>query len=283
MKQIFLIIALLLFAMSAQAETEASPGSPSALDAISTHKINYFVLNREPRDEQAQVKFQLSVKYKLFNYERQAGTGSIAPYFAYSQKSLWNVGRESMPFEESNYNPEFFLTYQVDGRWGDTILRSIVLSPYEHESNGVAGPDSRSWNRRYILLRTGFFPSAAADDGEDRAEFFLKLWHASGCSDQDAYLRAQGSPDRFLDYAGRGEAGIVVRDVLISGGWGNRLNVTTRIFRDRNKSSYNIEYIQKIKRWNVRPYYQYWYGYNETLLRFDRFERRRFLGLSFPY
>ncbi len=259
-----------------------SEGKPSPLSA---YKINYFTANSIPTDSDAQIKFQISAKYRVFNWEGRVPGGTISPYFAYSQKSLWNYGESSKPFEESNYNPEFFVDYRTDSQYGDFMLRNIIFSPFEHESNGLDGTQSRSWNRAYIAVRTGLYPIEEDGTGSplDRIELVLKLWHAWGYSDQDAHLRSIGSSSKFLDYAGRGEVELTVRNILLRGAWGNQVNVTTRIFHDGDKNSVNFEYLQKIKNWHIIPYFQYWYGYNETLLRFDQLERRTFVGLAFGY
>ncbi len=165
---------------------------------------------------------------------------------------------------------------------GSFSLRDIILSPFEHESNGLAGPDSRSWNRLYAAARLGFWPleqqCEEETEHEDHVELNVKAWHAFGYSDQDAYLRSLGSTENFLDYEGYGEVNLALRDIIIEGGWGNRLDLTSKI---GGKENYEIEYQQMIPRLNFSPYIQYWYGYNETLLRFDRFGRRLFIGVSF--
>ena len=53
----------------------------------------------------------------------------------------------------------------------------------------------------------------------DKALLDVKLWRASNYSDQDDYLQSIGSQDKFLDYMGRGEIGISVRNFL----WGGSL------------------------------------------------------------
>ena len=273
-------------AAGSQKKEAADQGKPAERPSpLSAHKINYFTANRIPTDSEAQIKFQISAKYRIFNWEGRVPGGTISPYFAYSQKSLWNYGKPSKPFEESNYNPEFFADYRTDRRYGDFILRNVIFSPFEHESNGLDGIQSRSWNRAYIAVRTGLYPieGDGAVSPHDRIELVLKLWHAWGYSDQDAYLQSIGSTEKFLDYAGRGEVELTARNILLKGAWGNQVNVTTRIFHDLDKNSFNFEYLQKIKNWHIIPYFQYWYGYNETLLRFDRLERRTFVGLAFGY
>ncbi len=251
---------------------------------ISTYKINYFALNNLPNNDKAQVKFQLSVKYKFINRDISVGGRPLALYFAYSQISLWNVGQSSKPFEESNYNPEAFLNYGANITRGSVTLRDIILSPYEHESNGLAGPQSRSWNRVYAAVRVGFLPITKQCDDDstqkDHVQLKVKVWHAYGFSDEDAYLQSIGSNRTFLDYEGYGEVKVALRDILVQGDWGNRIDMTSKI---GGKQNFEFEYQQKIPSLNFTPYFQYWYGYDETLLRFDRYGRRAFLGVSFVY
>ncbi len=210
-------------------------------------------------------------------------------YFAYTQKSLWNVGQQSMPFEESNYNPEVFLDYPVNAViTGRIKLRNIVICPLEHESNGLADVQSRGWNRQYVLIKIGLESKEklAVTNSflSDKALLYLKLWKASGYSNQDDYLRSIGSNDTFLDYRGRGELGVSLRNFLWGGSLLNhQLDVKMPVFRDKRNNSYEFEFRQQLPNMNFALYLQYWYGYGETLLRFDQFGRRGFAGLAFSY
>ena len=257
---------------------------------VSSHKVNYFAVNHWPGNENAQLKFQISMKFRVLEPNLYILKYNLFPaYVAYTQKSLWNIGQQSMPFEESNYNPEFFLDYPVNAVIvGRFTLRNIVISPIEHESNGLAGDQSRSWNRQYVLIRFGLESKAKLEVTNsflsDKALFYVKLWHAYGYSEQDAYLRSIGSNDTFLDYMGRGEIGVSVRNFL----WGgslrdHQLDIRTPIFHDKRKNSFEYEFRQQLPNMNFALYLQYWYGYGETLMRFDQFGRRGFVGLSFSY
>lgn len=257
---------------------------------VSTHKVNYFSINHWPGNNNAQVKFQISMKFRVLEPNLYVLKYNIFPaYFAYTQKSLWNVGQHSGPFEESNYNPEFFLDYPVNAVIiGRFKLRNIVLSPIEHESNGLAGVQSRSWNRQYVLIKFGLESKEKLEVTNsflaDKALMYVKLWKASGYSDQDAYLQSIGSNDTFLDYMGRGELGISVRNFFWEGSLrDHQLDIKTPIFRDKRKNSYEFQFRQQFPKTNFALYLQYWYGYGETLLRFDQFGRRGFVGLSFSY
>jgi phospholipase A1 len=273
---------------SLQVENGKQQGNDSSFcdkgSPISTYKINYVTLNNLPNNDNAQVKFQFSIKYKFLDRDIPVGGRPLALYLAYSQKSLWNVGQDSKPFEESNYNPEVFFNYNANITWGPIVLRDIILSPYEHESNGLEGPQSRSWNRLYAAVHLGALPMTeqCEDDSmqKDHVSLTMKVWHAYGYSDQNTYLRTIGSNKTFLGYEGYGEVNLVLKDIIVQREWGNRIDVTSKI---GGKQNFEFQYQQKIPSLNFSPYIQYWYGYNETLLRFDRFGRRTFVGVSFVY
>jgi outer membrane phospholipase A len=90
-------------------------------------------------------------------------------------------------------------------------LRNIVISPIEHESNGLVGVQSRSWNRQYVLIKFGLESREKLEITNsflsDKALLHVKFWYAWGYAGQDAYLQSIGSNDKFLDYRGRGAIG----------------------------------------------------------------------------
>ena len=257
---------------------------------VSANKVNYFSIHQWPGNNNTQIKFQISIKFRVLEPNLYVLKYNIFPaYVIYTQKSLWNVGRKSMPFEESNYNPEFFLDYPINAViLGRFKLRNLVFSPIEHESNGLPGIQSRNWNRQYVLIRLGLESKEKLETKNaflsDKALLYVKLWRAVGYSDQDDYLHSIGKNNKFSDFMGRGEIGISIRNFLWRGSFRNhQLDIKTPIFRDSSKNSYEFEFRQQVPNMNFALYLQYWYGYGETLMRFDRFGHRGFVGLSFSY
>lgn len=272
-----------------ESQQSADPGKKRN-SPVSAHKQNYFSLNRWPGNENAQLKYQISMKFQVLKPNLYVLKYNLFPaYVAYTQKSLWNINQESRPVEESNYNPEIFLDYPVNATIvGRLKLRTVVISPLEHESNGLAGLQSRSWNRQYVLIKFGLESKEKLEVTNsflsDKALVYVKLWHASGHSAQDDYLRSVGSSDKFLDYMGQGEIGAGVRNFLWRGSLkDHQLDIKTPIFRSKRKNSYRFEFRQQLPNMNFALYLQYWYGYGETLLRFDQFGCRGFAGLAFSY
>ena len=110
---------------------------------LSENEPMYFVVGAH---ERWNARFQLSFKYRLFDYD--AGFGRDAPwltglYFAYTQTSLWDLESESAPFFDTSYRPSLFWRWlRTDERtWIDGVRIGL-----EHESNGQSGIDSRSIN-----------------------------------------------------------------------------------------------------------------------------------------
>jgi phospholipase A1 len=132
----------------------------SAVRGLSFHKPMYAMpvsFSRDYETDQTEMVFQISAKQRLF--------GSSF-YLGYTQKSFWQPYNEdkSSPFRETVYNPEIFY------RWIPEPDRYYHLGAdlgFEHESNGRALPDSRSWNRLY----------AAAFQARGPQLIYAKVWY----------------------------------------------------------------------------------------------------------
>lgn len=272
----FLTVLIMAFAAVRPAHSETDEAKPGIV--FEPHKLNYFILNGLPPNEHAQMKYQISAKFPVVEFS------DYHLYFSYTQKSFWDIGKTSMPFEESNYNPEIFISHPVDWPVDRRFkLHDVTLGLFEHESNGLAGPDSRSWNRSYVASSFGLESQKALEETKALIHYrFLisvKLWIAYSQKDQDQYLESIGrGNEEFSDYSGRGEIGASLRDILLPK---NQIDFKTRIFHAWNRESYEIGYHQNIPKTNFYLYAQYWYGYGESLLRFAELDRRFKIGLSF--
>lgn len=112
---------------------------------LKTHELNYlmpFTYATNAFDERSkfETKFAFSVKKPLF-YDIFGLKESFN--LAYSQTSWWQTSRNSMPFRESNYRPEFFINFDLNSFVDEARIGFL------HESNGRDGAKSRSWNRIY--------------------------------------------------------------------------------------------------------------------------------------
>jgi len=140
MKKILILIMLLSISLSA-----AEYQSP-----ISKNRDNYFAAG----NKEDQTKFQLSLKGDII-YPYKTGL-----FFGYTQTTWWTIydGRDTM---SSNYQPEGF--YRLESKnnlFNNFDLKAIdfiQISPFNHCSTGVEGPDHRSINIYYgqIQMSTG--------------------------------------------------------------------------------------------------------------------------------
>lgn len=109
------------------------------------YKDNYFIFgtsaNHTPSRTNSNIKFQISIAQRLTRSTLPWGTYL---YLFYSQKCFWNVLENSMPMTDLNFNPGIGLTkpFFVKNRY---IGKATLI--VEHESNGRDSIWSRSWNR----------------------------------------------------------------------------------------------------------------------------------------
>jgi len=209
---------------------------------LSLHKQTYLLpLTWGSNDsglEDAELKFQLSLKQKLF--------GSNF-YAAYTQKSFWRLldDKDSRPFRETNYNPEFFYRLLPEnnplGNWGSDF-------GYEHESNGSSEPKSRSWDRLYIRPYYEY----------QKFSTELKIWYR---------FREDVSEDDnpgIEDYYGYGELKIAYEfenNRMLSGI--GRWNPNT------GRSGLQFDYSFPLPGKDVFLFAQLWTGYGESLVDYN--------------
>jgi len=224
-------------------------------DHFSAHEPMYFVVG----GDKPAAKFQLSFKYRLLDdggtltrqYPQLRGL-----HIAYTQRSLWNITSASSPFYDTSYMPEFLFESLADDtgkHWGFTWLG--YQAAFQHESNGRDGAGSRSMNTFYIR------PMMVFGDPEGwrlilRPKFFV-------------YLGALGDNEDIKNYRGHSE----LRAIF---GRNNRLSisVTGRIGQhfDKGSAQFDVSYPTEFLTGNFATYLlaQYWTGYGESLLHYNR-------------
>jgi len=214
-------------------------------------------------------KFQFSFQYQIL-----ANEGRLArkfPFlkgicFAYTQRSLWDITSNSSPFYDTSYMPEFF--YAVTSTSTKRFLGFRLLGAqagYGHESNGCGGAESRSMNK--LFARAAF---AAGN---------LDNWHLVVTPKIWAYVADMSDNPNLNDYRGYGE-------LTLSYGKNDSLNVS--VFLRAGQSlrygamqvdvTYPIDALYK----NFAAYFlvQYWNGYGESLLNYDRHTQTVRFGIS---
>ena len=212
----------------------------------------------------ASARFQLSFKYRLFDYS--SGFGREQPwlagfYFGYTQNSLWDLSAESRPFRDTSYRPSLFWKWQrTDERtWIDAARLGI-----EHESNGRDDPYSRSID--ILFVRPEWRWKAA---GLGSFEFTPKVY---------GYLDKEDNPDiqryrGYVDWRARYDSG---------GDW-----IATGVVRygTSGHGSLLVDLSRRMRDLKIGPlsgylHVQYFNGYGEDILDYN-LRRKAQLRLGF--
>lgn len=222
------------------------------------YKDNYFITGtsigpQAPSRTNSDVKFQVSIAQRL--------TKSTLPFntylfLFYSQKCMWNIYEESLPMRDLNFNPGIGLAKHLFVK--NRYIGKVTLL-VEHESNGRDGVDSRSWNK--ISLAGNIFIDP---------NFMIhgKVWIPiiDGMNNKD-----------ILDYSGIYQTGMTYTTPNKRFGFG-----LTLIKRRGWRLSYNTiwEFNYRVfKKDNQFLFVQYYNGYGENLLDYNKFHSRLRVGL----
>ncbi|MFC3053420.1 phospholipase A [Kordiimonas pumila] len=238
-----------------------------SLGGLSTYKPIYFLGGIKPTD----AKFQISLKYQLFN--EKGSWASNHPWLSgfhlgYTQVSFWDLSSESKPFEDTNFQPEFF--YGLEGldfnflpKGSEVDLRVGFL----HESNGREGDDSRSLNMVYSHI--SYRHSLGGD------------WFARLTGDFWSYQGSLSDNPDIADYRGHSSLQFIIgseKSVQLSAYSKGKLG--------SDKGSYLFDFTVPMK-WegiaknlNFSLHGQLFTGYGENLLTYDQKETRFRFGLG---
>lgn len=262
----------------AEENTEPSRPDESARPLAMTHLSRYYPANVDIYEpvyflyglKAPAAKFQFSFKYSLF-----ADGGWISeqlPFtkdlmIAYTQRTLWDIGAESKPFYDTSYMPEIgylFLADEPDQKGLFTWLGWQIAT--HHESNGKSGPGTRSLDTLFVR------PAFTIGD--------LDGWHLVVAPKLFTYLgKSNNNPD-IADFRGYGNLRLVFAKTggpsLSVDGWVGQgfnhgtaqfdLTFPTSLFSDSLASFIHI---------------QYWTGYGESLLDYNKRTDALRFGISF--
>lgn len=196
-------------------------------------------------------KLQLSFKTPLFR--------KVPVYFGYTQIMFWALTDDSKPFRDSTYNPELFYRYQND-KWGQ--FESIDFGAWNHMSNGKAEKDSRSLEKQYIRANI-------AREG--------KRW-VTRFSAELAYLHNFDPTNKDIrDYMGPLSLYVSFLQ-LYDTSWVDKSEITLKAqpggkYANRwEKGGYQLSWSFRLGKLDIIPsfYLQYYHGYAETLLNYNK-------------
>jgi len=254
-----------------QQEENAPPAMSRIERAFSNrfgfHEPIYFLYG----EKAPAVKFQFSFKYRLLGEDSKFGA-LIPPfrgfYFSYTQRSLWDIDASSSPFYDTSYMPELFFEWLApQNNAKKSGFRWLGMQTgMQHESNGKDGTDSRGLNTAYLR--------AAMTFGQ------LDGWQLQLIPRVFTYIGTSSNNADIARYRGYGELRLAVgRNESV------QLAISPRIGTDRRNASIQVDLTQpvRIPLINLETYLQlqYFSGYGESLLTYDRKSTVWRLGMAF--
>jgi len=227
---------------------------------IYPYRENYFLfwtydtIEKSDRS-QREAKFQLSFM-KPFIFDA-LGLNEIWA-FGYTQQSNWQIYSKSSPFRETNYEPEFFVMIPVSKNRFVRGFRVIL----NHQSNGQAEDKSRSWNR---VIGEGIFKIK-------HVSITLQVWYRIPEDE-----KTDDNPD-IVHYLGNGqlEIGIPIKSSLV------KFKIRNNLKSSHNRGSLQFDWsipIGVLKR--TYFYFQFFTGYGESLIDYNRNVNKIGVGLMF--
>lgn len=222
--------------------------------AFEIFKDNYVVIGTDlfskPDKENSDTKFQISFRQRL--------TNSVLPFrtylfISYTQVAFWDVFKESFPFRDINFNPTVGI--------GRPLVRNNrylgeLLFQLEHESNGKDEEASRSWNK---ISLAGLFKFSR------HWTYFTKVWIpiVDGQNNRDV-VNYRGWAISALNYSQKDKYNI---GLILNKRKGLGLNANLTL---------NFSY--KFRNENQYLFLEFYNGYGESFLDYNRFTRRLRLG-----
>ena len=221
------------------------------------YKDNYFTfgmpIGQKPTRENSNVKFQVSISQRL---TRSTLPWNTYLFLFYTQKVFWNVLQESLPMTDLNFNPGVGITKPLFVK--DRYIGKLTFM-IEHESNGRDGEESRSWNK--VSLAANIFVDKQL---MVHGKAWIPIIDSSNNSD-------------ILDYSGIYQMGLQ----MIS--QNQRFTGSVTLVKRRG---WNLNYntiVELAYRFNRRDnqyfFLQYYNGYGEGLLDYNKFHSQLRVGI----
>ncbi len=208
-------------------------------------------------------RLQISFRYQFFGTPDRRTSWVDRIMFGYTQRMLWDLGRNSSPFRDVDYMPELYYalprlatigSWAIGGRFGA-----------RHQSNGRSGTASRSVNILYLE------PEAKTRIGGADLVIGPRVW---------AYVGTRsGNPD-IARY--RGHAGLFAR---IGSPGGLQLDASGRLNAGSGKGAAEALVSYPLPRLlgggpKLYLFGQGFVGYGENLLDYDRHQTRVRAGIG---
>lgn len=210
-------------------------------------------LGTRPSAINSDVKFQVSIAQRV--------TKSTLPFNSYffifyNQKVFWNVFQESMPVHDLNFNPGIGLSKLLIVK--DRVVGKASLL-IEHESNGRDSIFSRSWNKISLCGSIYLSPQFMV-----HAKYWIPI--VDGINNKDI-LRYCGMYQSGIQISSRDKKFGLAVTLVKRKGWNFNYNTIVEL-------NYRL-----FKKDNQYLFLQYYNGYGENLLDYNKYHSRLRLGI----
>lgn len=189
-------------------------------------------------------------------------------YFGYTQFMFWALETKSKPFRDLTYNPELFYRWEND--WG--YFHSIDFGLLSHTSNGKDGPDTRSLDKQYVRM------NFEREGPRWVTRLGVQLSYLHGFDDENKDIQ---------DYIG--PLGLSLSFIQLFDSWVDKSEIGLQAspggkFADRwDRGGYQLSWSFRFGKLKLVPafYTQYYYGYAETLLNYNKQVKEFRAGIIF--
>ena len=204
--------------------------------------------------------FQISLKYVL---REDLFCQMCRLEFGYTNRSFWQLYNQGMsrPFRETNHEPELMFSWPLKGYWVDHLMFSL-----NHQSNGQQSTLSRSWNR--IIVQA----SSIISRGVLTGKVWYRLPEKDSSDPEDP--SDDDNPD-ILDYMGHGE----ITYLQLMDQHQFEITIRNNLEKDTNRGAVQLGYSFPFND-RVKGYVQYFNGYGESLIDYNRFQERISIGFK---
>ena len=263
---------------------DLSNRDPSKLGRLQPYHQNYLLVKKSSRPnsqpsstlvdhsvtvptdiDALEAKFQISVKADIGDQRNinMLGIKTFRFWGAYTQQSNWQVfnTRNSTPFRETVYEPELIATLGTGYASGLKLINVGWL----HQSNGRSLPESRSWNRFYLL---------GGWEWNDMTSIMLRVWQRI----PEDVLK-DDNPD-IVEYLGR--ADLVMRWEPRDKSQAVALLLRNNLSRTANRDYLQIDWATPVRIGSAgRMHLQLTTGFGESLIDYNH--RQNTIGLGFSF
>lgn len=221
------------------------------------YKDNYFIfgppIGEKITRENTNAKFQVSISQKL---TKSTLPGNTYLYLFYTQKVFWNILEESLPMSDLNFNPGIGLCKPLFVK--NRYIGKLSLQ-LEHESNGRDSINSRSWNK------ITFGANIIIDNNLSvHGKIWIPIIDGENNKDILDYCGIYQVGTSYISTNKRWQASVVL---VKRRGWNLNYNTIVELAWKFNKSQ------------NQYLFMQYYNGYGEGLLEYNKFHSQLRVGI----